>query len=173
MNDNFEKAFHELILVEGGYVDHPLDPGGKTKYGITEEVARSIGNYTGDMRDLPLELAKEIYYKSYYKNYNFDLIQNYKIASELFEFTVNTGRADKAVEFLQESYNLMNISAEQLKVDGKLGSTTARTINGYKYYKSLHKSMNIMQGAFYIDIVRKKSSHKAFYRGWIDNRVTL
>ena len=37
---------------EGGYVDHKADRGGKTRYGITERVARAWG-YQGHMRDFP------------------------------------------------------------------------------------------------------------------------
>ena len=50
---NFEHAFERLIGHEGGFVDHPSDPGGATRYGITERVARANG-YTGSMREFPL-----------------------------------------------------------------------------------------------------------------------
>lgn len=36
---NFEHAFEKLIGHEGGFVDHPSDPGGATRYGITERIA--------------------------------------------------------------------------------------------------------------------------------------
>lgn len=39
---------------EGGYVNHPSDPGGATNHGITQAVAREKG-YEGDMRDLKRE----------------------------------------------------------------------------------------------------------------------
>ena len=57
---NFDEAFELLLGHEGNYSDHPADPGGKTRYGITEAVARDVG-YRGDMRDLPLDLAKRVY----------------------------------------------------------------------------------------------------------------
>lgn len=41
------------------------DPGGKTRYGVTEAVARSAG-YTGDMRSLPMSLAKTLYRRLYW-----------------------------------------------------------------------------------------------------------
>ena len=53
---NFDQAFDALLEHEGGYSDHAADPGGKTRYGITEVVARSHG-YRGDMRELPLDAA--------------------------------------------------------------------------------------------------------------------
>ena len=38
-----------VIDREGGYVDHPADPGGATRWGITAAVAHADG-YTGEMR---------------------------------------------------------------------------------------------------------------------------
>jgi len=184
---NFEKAFRELILIEGGYVNNPYDPGGKTKYGITEKVAREFG-YNGDMKMLPLELAEEIYEKLYWTPYKFDLIRNSKIASELFEFTVNTGDGKLASKILQRSYNVLNKNI-QLKEDGIIGKHTSDTINMYKFYKSLFKTMNIFQGMFYIALAESdketlhnmrnhketagSDSRKTFIRGWIDKRVSL
>ena len=44
---NFERAFEKLLGHEGGFVDHPKDPGGSTRYGITQRVARANG-YEGE-----------------------------------------------------------------------------------------------------------------------------
>ncbi len=59
---NIEQYLTELIQREGGYVNNPADRGGVTKYGITEAVARANG-FKGNMRDLPLDVAKAIYKK--------------------------------------------------------------------------------------------------------------
>jgi lysozyme family protein len=56
----FDECFVALLQHEGDYVDHPDDPGGKTRFGVTEAVARAAG-FQGDMRELPLDLAKAIY----------------------------------------------------------------------------------------------------------------
>lgn len=62
---DFDTAFATLLKHEGGFSDHPDDPGGKTRYGVTEAVAREVG-YRGDMRELPLDLAKRIYFERYW-----------------------------------------------------------------------------------------------------------
>ena len=62
---NFLTAFEKLLKHEGGYSNHPADPGGKTRYGITEAVAREVG-YRGNMNELPLELAQRIYKEKYW-----------------------------------------------------------------------------------------------------------
>jgi len=184
---NFNKIFEDLIGLEGGYTSHELDLGGETKYGITKVVARENGYY-GDMMDLTLQEAKDIYEEKYYKNYGFDKIQNTKIAGELFEFTVNTGRGKHAVKFLQRSYNLLNKNIQLLE-DGILGPKTAQTINSYKFYKSLYKTLNIFQGMYYIFLAEDDTEamdallnhkqtpgsfrFKTFIRGWLDKRVSL
>ena len=60
------KAINKIIEIEGGYVDHPDDGGGKTNWGITEIKAQEFGYY-GDMRDLSRELAFQIYEKDFYE----------------------------------------------------------------------------------------------------------
>ena len=119
-------------------------------YGITEATAREHG-YKGNMKDFKLEEAKYIYKTSYFDKFGFDKIQNTKIATELCEFTVNTGRGKSAVKFLQRAFNLLNKNIH-LDEDGILGTNTAQTINNYKFYKSLYKIMNILQGIYYISI---------------------
>ncbi|EXT50381.1 glycosyl hydrolase 108 family protein [Acinetobacter sp. 25977_4] len=60
-----EQYLDALIKREGGYVNDTLDSGHATKFGITQTVARSYG-YQGEMEDLPLETARDIYKKQYW-----------------------------------------------------------------------------------------------------------
>ena len=62
---NFDECFAALIAHEGDFADLENDPGGKTRFGVTEAVARAAG-YGGDMRQLPLSLAKAIYRSQYW-----------------------------------------------------------------------------------------------------------
>lgn len=61
----FDECFDALLVHEGEYADLENDPGSKTRYGVTEAVARSAG-YGGDMRELPVDLAKSIYRLQYW-----------------------------------------------------------------------------------------------------------
>jgi len=184
---NFDKIFEEIIIIEGGYSNHPNDSGGQTMYGVTEQVARSAG-YQGKMENLSLETAKNIYKTKFFDKYEFGKIQNSKIAGELFEFTVNTGRGNLAIKFLQRSFNLLNKNIS-LEENGVLGNDTVDSINSYKFYKSLFKVLNIFQGMYYISIaeddsltkesiihhkrVKGSENNKTFIRGWIDRRVSI
>ncbi|MCD9731087.1 hypothetical protein LVT16_28205, partial [Klebsiella pneumoniae] len=53
-----DQTIEGILGKEGGYIDHPSDKGGPTRWGITQTTARAHG-YTGDMRNLPRETAKQ------------------------------------------------------------------------------------------------------------------
>lgn len=162
--NTFDKAFKEVLQFEGGYSDHKADRGGKTKYGITEQVAR-VNGYIGDMRDLPLEKAKEIYYKNYFVNHNYHLLPE-AIAVEMFDQAVNMGCVT-ANKHLQRVLNLL-LDSDSVAVDGVLGPITARYAEAvYKVYPTdMVRWLNILQGARYLEIIESNPSQKVFARGW-------
>lgn len=96
----FDEAFRKLLGVEGDYSDHPADPGGKTRYGITEAVARAAG-YRGDMRSLPVSLAQEIYRREYWTAVRADDLPP-ALRYAVFDAAVNSG-TKQAVKWLQRA----------------------------------------------------------------------
>ena len=99
---NFDRAFADLMANEGGYSNNKADPGGQTKYGITEATARQNG-YTGAMADLPLETAKAIYQTEYWHD-EFDQLP-YSLAFQVFDASVNSGFGT-ATRWLQMAVNV-------------------------------------------------------------------
>jgi lysozyme family protein len=97
---NFDQAFHKLLGHEGGYVDHPSDPGGATNWGITQAVARKNG-YTGHMRDFPAENAKVIYWRQYWVPIKADELPPF-IRYAVFDGAVNSGNV-QSVKWLQRA----------------------------------------------------------------------
>jgi len=95
---NFNQAFEALLGHEGGFSDNPRDPGGKTRYGVTEAVARANG-YTGDMKDLPLDFAKQIYQKLYWAAIRADDLPE-ALKFDVFDAAVNSGPV-QATKWLQ------------------------------------------------------------------------
>jgi len=72
MKDTYSQALRRGVLPhEGGYVNHPRDPGGETNYGITVAVARANG-YSGPMRSIPMETVERIYRERYAKPLRYD-----------------------------------------------------------------------------------------------------
>ena len=41
MKDNFKQSLDMILHHEGGYVNHPSDPGGRTNLGVTQAVYES------------------------------------------------------------------------------------------------------------------------------------
>jgi len=86
---SFEKAFDILLGHEGGFVDHPKDPGRATRYGITQRVAQKHG-YLGDMREFPLSEAKRIARAEYWDEVKADFMPD-AIRFDLFDGAYNSG----------------------------------------------------------------------------------
>lgn len=171
----------ELIKREGGYVNNPNDRGGATNYGITEAVAR-VNGWKGPMRDLPLDLAKQIYKQQYWINPRFDQVNTLSplIAEELLDTGVNCGVAF-AKPLLQRALNLLNNQGKggwpDLAVDGIYGSATLGALKifltkrGKDGEKVMLKVLNIMQGQRYIEICERNPTQEQFFYGWISNRI--
>lgn len=181
MTPFFEKLFEELILVEGGYIDHPSDPGGKTKYGITEETARRNG-YVGAMRDLPLLRAKQIYWNEYFLKAGLALIAKHSepIARELFDSGVNAG-IGRASLWLQQALNVMNQKGylyPDIKEDRMIGKYTADTLEiylkkrGKEAEKVMLRTLNGLQLAHYFNLCREGQKFEDFMYGWVRTRVS-
>lgn len=117
---NFDEAFNKLLGHEGGYVDHPDDPGGATRWGITERVARANG-YTGRMQDLPQETAKVIARREYWDAAQVDSMPAL-IRYSLFDTAYNSG-VKQAIRLLQR--------AVYTDADGILGPKTLMAAQSY------------------------------------------
>jgi putative secretion activating protein len=162
--DRFQKIFDYLLRVEGGYSNDKYDSGGKTKYGIIEVEARKYG-YRGHMKDMPLEIAKDIYYRKYFKGNRLDEVVNDKISLSICDWIVNSGNwgAKKA----QQALNIINSS--ELVVDGKIGNQTLFALNNVnpdKFLEVYHR----LQRNFYRSIVASRPTQQVFLKGWL-NRV--
>jgi lysozyme family protein len=97
---NFDEAFNFLIVHEGGFSDSKLDPGGKTKFGVTEAVARTAG-YKGDMKDLTLNMAAEIAKHLYWEPVRAEELPE-AIRYAVFDCAYHSG-VTQSVRFLQRS----------------------------------------------------------------------
>jgi len=111
--NRFDESFNHILAQEGGYSDDKRDSGGKTRFGITEAVARAHG-YTGDMRDLPDNLARFIYRADYWDACKCDNLP-WPLALYVFDAAVNQGRTP-AIMMLQRALDTVQ--------DGIIGSQT-------------------------------------------------
>lgn len=109
----FSRALAIILNQEGGYTDDAADPGGRTRHGITEAVARRHG-YTGLMHEFPLDLASEIYRANYWDACRCDDLP-WPLALYVFDAAVNQG-ADSAIRMLQRALDTVQ--------DGLIGQQT-------------------------------------------------
>lgn len=124
---NFDEAFHDLLGHEGGYVDHPKDPGGATRWGVTERVARATG-YSGHMKDFPVELAKAIYRRDYWDAVKADQLPA-PVRYAVFDAAVNSG-VRQAVKWLQRAVGAAEDGAIGPKTIGLAGATDPQHLKG-------------------------------------------
>lgn len=146
----FDDAFDILIGHEGGYSNHPSDPGGETMWGVTRRVALQEG-YTGDMHVLPRETAKEIYRKKYWDAVRADRMPE-ALRYSLFDAAVNSG-PEQAIRWLQRAMDVGD--------DGILGPLTldaAQRGNGLR--------LAVKMNAERLDFMTSLPTWSAFGKGW-------
>jgi lysozyme family protein len=114
----FEDAFMWLLGVEGGYSNNINDPGGATKWGVTELVARSFG-YEGSMQDYPIDEAKRVYKVTYWGTLKLEQLPEC-IRYDMFDAAVNSG-VGEAIRWLQHTCGT--------EEDGVLGPVTITAAN--------------------------------------------
>ena len=116
----FKDAFEILIGHEGGHVDHPDDPGGETKFGISKRAYPEI-NIAG----LTVDGAKAIYKKDYWDCVRADELPT-PLRFLLFDGAVNAGVA-QSIKWLQRAVGVRD--------DGVIGPVTMVAIKSIGSHK--------------------------------------
>jgi lysozyme family protein len=88
---NFDQAFDRVIGHEGGYVNHPDDPGGETKFGISKR------SYPGeDIAGMTIARAREIYRRDFWDRCRCDELPD-AVRFHVFDAAVNSGVRQAAI----------------------------------------------------------------------------
>lgn len=131
---NFTKYFGKLTDHEGGYVDHPNDPGGATKYGVTLATWRTYGKDLtgdgkidkGDVKVMTKQHALPVYKRAYWDALNLDMVVNQSVAEIIFDHGVNAG-VSRAAKMAQ--YILKHNFRKDIEVDGQFGAISVAALN--------------------------------------------
>ena len=122
MNQNFDKCLHMLLHHEGGFVNHPSDPGGMTNLGITKRTYDEFHGTDIDeegMQSLTVDDVTPIYRRNYWDRCRCgDLPSGVDWA--VMDASVNHGTG-RAAKFLQKA-----VMVEQ---DGAIGPRTIMAVN--------------------------------------------
>jgi lysozyme family protein len=169
---NIQEMIDDILRREGGYVDHPADRGGPTKFGITlATLSRYIGRAAlkSEVASLSEEVARDIYERNYYIGPRIDRLP-VSIQPFIFDCAVNHGPR-RAIKFVQSVCNQVRISPP-LHVDGALGPNTLAAVETAERAMGdvLLKALIEERRNFYHAIVESRPSQKVFLAGWL-NRV--
>ena len=157
MNERFEKAMKFVREAEGGYYNHPNDPGGETMYGITKRDYPSL-----DIKNLSREKADEIFYNDYWLLSAADKLPE-PVYISYFDSVVNTGRK-QANKFLQRALSVV--------ADGVVGPVTLKAVNQANAKELANKIIDQRQ-IFYVNLCESRSSLKVFLKGWTNRNNNL
>ncbi|MGQ2385116.1 MULTISPECIES: glycoside hydrolase family 108 protein [Acinetobacter] len=155
MAKGFQDALKRVLKHEGGYVNHPSDPGGETNYGITKSTAKQFG-YNGSMKNIPIDVVESIYKEKYWTALSCDQY-TFALAFQLFDAGVNHGLGN-ARRILQRAVGVAD--------DGVIGKTTIAAIQKIGGAKTVDL-FNAERILFYT----KLSTFNTFGKGWMNRMV--
>jgi lysozyme family protein len=179
-------AFEYILKVEGGYVNHKLDKGGKTNYGISEYILRKAKHIIPELenissvKDLTLELAYKIYEEVYWDYYGLDEFK-FPVNLVMFDGYVNHKPRSNGRCIQRACNNLIkmhNLPYKLLVVDGVVGKITRRTIHDICNTLEdghIRLALEIIQERYrlYSRIVSRDKSQRVFLHGWVNRLIAL
>ena len=158
MNSNWQKSFELMLKSEGGFVNHPSDPGGMTNLGVTKATWENwVGRESdeAEMRGLTPEKVEPLYKKKY-----FDAVRGDELPMGLdylmFDFAVNAG-AGRAIKTLQ--------TAVGVTPDGGFGPMTMAAVQAVDPNELIERFSQAKE-----DFYRSLTTFATFGKGWL-NRV--
>lgn len=153
---DFQTALEHIFLFEGGLVDHPKDPGGITKFGISLRAYPHLG--TEGIRNLTKEQAAEIYKKDYWDATKCDELPS-GLRLMVFDCAVNqgVGYASKALQ-----------TAVSVRADGIIGPQTLRAVQSVNVERAVHRfAMNRFLR------YERNPNWKVFGEGWMSRLLSV
>jgi lysozyme family protein len=158
MQSNWDNSFKLMLKSEGGFVNHPSDPGGMTNLGVTKATWENwVGRESdeAEMRGLTPEKVEPLYKKKY-----FDAVRGDELPMGLdylmFDFAVNAG-AGRAIKTLQ--------TAVGVTPDGGFGPMTMAAVQAVDPNELIERFSQAKE-----DFYQSLTTFATFGKGWL-NRV--
>ena len=161
------KDYQEVLPItlhwEGGWSNHPADPGGATMRGVTQQVYDGYRQRRGlplrSVRNISEEELQTVYRKQYW-----DVVRGDDLPRGLdlavFDFAVNSGPS-RAVKFLQKILGV--------RVDGQLGEATLQAIRNWAATKGV-ESLAVKLTDNRLAWLKTLGTWSTFGKGW-SNRI--
>lgn len=186
----FTTAYATLMAHEGGYSNSPLDRGGETYRGISRvhhpdwqgwpmvDAGKSKQGFPVSLEgNALLQTLVRVFYKASFWDHFYGDSLPFVLATEIFEQAVNLGTHQTTLH-IQRVCNFLNRNGRlfaDLKEDGRFGKLTLQALVILVHSKDmgdLIKSLNVLQGAHYIELAAAHHEQEEFARGWL-KRVEL
>jgi lysozyme family protein len=158
MQSNWDNAFKMMLESEGGYVNHPSDPGGMTNLGVTKRVWEEwVGRESNEkeMRSLTPEMVAPLYKRKFWDACHCDLLPS-GVDYLVFDFAVNAG-SGRSAKILQ--------TAVGVPADGGIGPITLAAVKAQDPTELVQKFSDAKE-----DFYRSLNTFETFGKGWL-NRV--
>lgn len=155
---NWDSAFKLMLQSEGGFVNHPSDPGGMTNLGVTKATWENwVGRQSDEkeMRGLTPEKVEPLYKKKFWDTCRCDELPS-GIDYLVFDFAVNAGPG-RSIKTLQ--------TAVGTTPDGGIGPMTLAAVNSFSEPELIEKFSQAKE-----DFYRSLNTFDTFGKGWL-NRV--
>lgn len=186
--ERYQAAFRLILKHEvgphpdGGFVNHPNDPGGATKYGVSLRWLRSIGHDIDGDDDVDVDDVKALERADAYDLYHDRFWEplactdfRVPVGEKLVDMAVNMGKG-QAVTLLQRACNALRAIAtfkhKRIAEDGVVGPQTKQAALAHDP-RALACRMGKEQGDFYQTLIAQNSKFKAFERGWMKRANSL
>ena len=168
----FKAALKVVLENEGGFVDHPNDPGGATNMGVTQKVYDAYRKRKGQpkrsVRDLETGELEEIYFQGYWRPAMCPEMPNDALSLLMFDAAVNHGPKN-AIKLLQQA---CGVPAQAC--DGRWGpQTRAALMSAASDTLKLIEDCLFRREQFYRRLVEMNPSLGVFLRGWLNRIVHL
>ncbi|MDV2964534.1 glycoside hydrolase family 108 protein [Nitratireductor aquimarinus] len=155
MDRNFARALPLVLKHEGGWADHPDDPGGATMKGVTLSTFRRYVKpdaTKADLRAITDEQVATVYYRHYWAAVNAQALPS-GIDYAVFDFAVNSGPS-RAAKFLQRVLGV--------GVDGRVGPKTIAAAKSADPFEVIDNLCRLR-----LEFLRKLKHWPTFKGGWI------
>ena len=160
MQVNYDKCLETILHHEGGYVNHPKDPGGETNKGITKRVYENWcieqDLFQKEMKDLKISDVAPIYKNNYWDRVKADALPH-GVDLCVFDFSVNAGTG-RGAKYLQTIVGAVS--------DGAIGPNTLRQVDEFvalRGEEDLVVAYSDARRRYY----RKLKTFDTFGKGWL------
>lgn len=158
MKDNWNRSFQLMLKSEGGYANHPSDPGGRTNLGVTQAVWENWVGHTvteKEMRALTPEKVEPLYKRKFWDACRCDDLPS-GVDYLVFDMAVNAG-VGRSAKLLQRVLDVAQ--------DGAIGPITL-AVAEHKGALTIIEEFSKVREEFY----RSLPTFGTFGNGWL-NRV--